>query len=85
MDIIWDTIKDMTEEQLTKPKEPPKKPEPEPDKAKVEAIVADLRFTEKNGGLIGIARKNGVSPQTVKLIYAAMKKRLSELLESVIV
>jgi hypothetical protein len=81
-DVISDTIKDKTKEQLLGPEKPPTTPNvPIIDGQMVEQVILDLREVEKNNGLLGIAQKNGLSFGQVKAIDKAVKKRLQEIAE----
>ena len=59
---------------------PPKPlPEPDPTAETVRSIVTKLQHPEQHNGYLGIARSEGVSTGTVKLVERAVVARLQEL------
>jgi len=54
-------------------------PEKDPTDATVRSIVTKLQHPEQHGGYLGIARSEGVSTGTVKLVERAVIARLQEL------
>jgi hypothetical protein len=82
-DVITDTVNGKSKEDLLGPEEV-KTPDAVPiiDTQKVEEVILDLREVEKNRGLLGIARKRGLTFGQVKAIDKAVKKRLMEIAEA---
>ena len=81
---IWAEIEKVVEvmekDELVDPAVPPKPiPEPDPSDATVRSIVHKLWQPEQHNGYLGIARSEGVSTGTVKIVERAVLARLQEL------
>jgi hypothetical protein len=76
---IWDTVKNLDENDLVPAAGPTQKPEAVPSSATILSIVDKIRYSEMNGGFLGIAQAHSVSMGTVKLIHAAMRRRLADI------
>ena len=78
--IVDDVVGALTLEELVDQTIPPKPlPEPDPSDATVRSIVTKLQHPEQHNGYLGIARSEGVSTGTVKIVERAVLARLQEL------
>jgi hypothetical protein len=71
------TIEELVDQTVT----PDPTPEPDPSAATVRSIVEKLQHPSQHNGYLGIARSEGVSVGTVKLIERAVQARIAELNE----
>ena len=81
-DAINEAVKDLLAEDLVSDNTIVQTPEPDPSRETVLAIVEALKDVAASGGHLAIARANGVSTGTVKLVKSAINKRLAELSEA---
>jgi len=81
-DVITDTLKNMSKEDILGPEKPaPEANVPILDAQKVQEVLLDLREVEKNNGHLGIAHKRGLTYGQVKAIVKVRDARLMEIAE----